>query len=343
MAEIQHKAWSTDPRKTIDMPKPTLLMTAPSVPLVEEMLEPLFIVHKLWEAADRDALIEKIAAKAVAVQSYGHGKVEAGLIDKLPKVEIVAHFGVGYDAVDVAAAARQGIVVTNTPDVLTEEVADTALGLLIMTVRELGAAERWLRGGQWGKKGDYRLTPMTLRDRRVGIVGLGRIGKAIAKRCEAFGLPVSYFGRTAQKGVSYKRYSNLVEMASDVDTLIVVIPGGTATKNIVDAEVLEALGPRGVVVNVARGSVVDETALIRALKEKKIKAAGLDVFWNEPNINPELMKLENAVLLPHVGSGSIYTRDAMGQLVVDNLKAFLAKKPPLTPVPETPFKGWKKR
>jgi lactate dehydrogenase-like 2-hydroxyacid dehydrogenase len=184
---------------------------------------------------------------------------------------------------------------------------------------------------------------MTLRDRRVGIVGLGRIGKAIARRCEAFGLPVSYFGRTAQTGVPYKYYSDLVEMASDVDTLIVVIPGGAATKNIVDAEVLEALGPRGVIVNVARGSVVDETALIRALKERKIKAAGLDVFWNEPNINPELMKLENAVLLPHVGSGSIYTRDAMGQLVVDNLKAFLAKKPPLTPVPETPFKGWNRR
>ncbi|KAB2850788.1 MAG: 2-hydroxyacid dehydrogenase [Hyphomicrobiaceae bacterium] len=324
------------------MPKPTLLMTAPSVPLVLELLEPLFNVHKLWEG-DPDVLLEKIATKVVAVQSYALGKVEAGLLDKLPNVEIVAHFGVGYDVVDVATAAKRGIVVTNTPDVLTEEVADTALGLLLMTVRELGAAEKWLRAGHWSKKSDYRLTPMTLRDRRVGIVGLGRIGKAIARRCEAFGLPVSYFGRTAQKGVSNRHYSNLVQMASDVDTLIVVIPGGAATKNIVNAEVLEALGPRGVVINIARGSVVDETALIKALKEKKIKAAGLDVFWNEPNINPELMKLENAVLLPHVGSASIYTRDAMGQLVVDNLKAYLAKKPPLTPVPETPFKGWKKR
>ena len=343
MAEIHNKAWFTGLRETNDMPKPALLMTAYSVPLVLELLEPLFTVHKLWEAPDREALLDKIGQKVVAVQSYSHGKVEGSLLERLPNAEIVAHFGVGYDPVDVATAAKQGIVVTNTPDVLTEEVADTALGLLLMTVRELGQAEKWLRSGQWGKKGDYRLTPMTLRDRRVGIVGLGRIGKAIARRCEAFGLQVSYFGRTAQKGVAFKHYSNLVEMASDVDTLIIVIPGGAATKNIVNAEVLEALGPRGVVVNVARGSVVDETALIRALKEKKIKAAGLDVFWNEPNINPELMKLDNAVLLPHVGSGSIYTRDAMGQLVVDNLKAFLAKKPPLTPVPETPFKGWKKR
>jgi lactate dehydrogenase-like 2-hydroxyacid dehydrogenase len=224
--------------------------------------------------------------------------------------------------------------------VLTEEVADTALGLLLMTVREFGKAEQYLRSGQWAAKGDYRLTPLTLRERKVGIVGLGRIGKAIAKRCEAFGMPVVYYGRSKQADVPYHYYSDLAAMARDTGTLMVITPGGASTQNLVDAKVLAALGPSGVLVNVSRGSVVDETALIAALKTKAIAAAGLDVFWNEPKINPELMTLDNAVLLPHVGSASVYTRDRMGQLVVDNLKCYLGRKPPISPVPETPFKSW---
>jgi lactate dehydrogenase-like 2-hydroxyacid dehydrogenase len=172
------------------------------------------------------------------------------------------------------------------------------------------------------------------------MVGLGRIGKAIARRCEAFGLSISYVARRKKADVTYTYYADLVAMARDTDTLIVVTPGGAETKNLIDAPVLKALGTRGIVVNIARGSVVDERALIKALKERTIMAAGLDVFWNEPSIDPELLMLENAVLLPHVGSASVYTRQAMAQLVVDNLKAYLAKTPPPTPVAETPFKGW---
>jgi lactate dehydrogenase-like 2-hydroxyacid dehydrogenase len=207
-------------------------------------------------------------------------------------------------------------------------------------VRELSKAERWLRAGKWARQGDYRLTPASLRERTIGLAGLGRIGKAIARRCEAFGLPVSYFARRRRSDVTYKYYDRLVALARDVDTLIVITPGGPATANLVDAAVLEALGPRGILINMARGSVVDEPALIKALKARTIMAAGLDVFWNEPTIDPELLTLDNAVLLPHVGSASVHTRNAMGQLLVDNLKAYLAHKPPLTPVAETPFKAW---
>jgi lactate dehydrogenase-like 2-hydroxyacid dehydrogenase len=259
---------------------------------------------------------------------------------RFPKLKIVGNFGVGYDSVDAAAAARRGVVVTNTPDVLTEEVADTTFGLLLRTARELYEAEKWLRDGHWAKQGDYRLTAASLRDRSVGIVGLGRIGKAIARRCEAFRIPISYFGRKQQPGVSYRFYNNLVSMARDVDTLIVVTPGGPETQNLINAAVLEALGPRGILINMSRGSVVDEPALIAALKARKIQAAGLDVYLGEPKIDPAFLELDNVALFPHVGSGSIHTRNAMGQLVVDNLAAFAEGKPPKTPVPETPFKGW---
>jgi lactate dehydrogenase-like 2-hydroxyacid dehydrogenase len=257
-----------------------------------------------------------------------------------PNLKIISNFGVGYDSIDVPAAARRGVVITNTPDVLTEEVADTAVGLLLTTVREFYWAEKWLRDGRWAKEGDYRLTPASLRDRSVGIVGLGRIGKAIARRLEAFGLPIAYFGRRQQPGVAYRYYSDLVSLASDVDTLIVMTPGGPETMNLIDASVLSALGPRGILINVSRGSVVDEAALIEALRKKTILAAGLDVFQNEPNVNPAFLELDNVTLFPHVGSASQHTRDAMGQLVVDNLIAFAEGKPPKTPVPETPFKGW---
>jgi lactate dehydrogenase-like 2-hydroxyacid dehydrogenase len=248
---------------------------------------------------------------------------------------MISSFGVGYDHVDAKWAGEHGIVVTNTPDVLNEEVADTALGLLLCTVRELPQAERYLRAGQWAGGEEYRLTA-SLRRRRVGMVGLGRIGKAIARRLEAFGLPVVYHGRNAQPGVSYRHYPNLVEMARDVDVMIVITPGGAATRHLVNAKVLEALGPNGILINVSRGSVVDQDALIAALKNRKILSAGLDVYANEPHVPPELLTMDNVVLLPHVGSGSVPTRDAMNQLVIDNLLAWAAGKTPLTPVPETP-------
>lgn len=306
-----------------------------------EQLENAFEVHRYYKASDKDAMLADVGDKIEFVGCGGHGiRIDAALIDKLPKARIIANFGVGYDMVDTAKAAERGIIVSNTPDVLTEEVADTALGLLIMTARELSQSEQYLRAGKWATDGDYRLSPQTLRDRSVGIVGLGRIGKAITKRVEAFGLPVSYFGRSKQADVSYPYYASAVELAKNVDTIIVVTPGTAETNKLINAEVLKALGERGLLINVARGSVVDEDALMQALKDRTIFAAGLDVMMNEPKINPELMNIENLVLLPHVGSASVYTRAAMAQLAVDNLLACKAGNPPVSPVPETLFNGW---
>jgi len=324
------------------MAKPALLMTGPMMPLIAKGCEAAFVVHRLWEASDREALLKKVGAEIRAICTGGHTgvKTDDALMARFPNLKIVGNFGVGYDSVDAGAAAKRGVVVTNTPEVLTEEVADTTLGLLLSTVREFYQAEKWLRDGRWAKEGDYRLTPASLRDRSVGIVGLGRIGKAIARRLEAFGLPISYFGRKPQPGVAYRYYADLVALARDVDTLIVVTPGGPGTENLINAAVLGALGPRGILINVSRGSVVDEAALIGALEKHTILAAGLDVYRNEPKLDPAFLELDNVTLFPHVGSASVHTRDAMGQLVVDNLVAFVEGKPPKTPVAETPFKGW---
>lgn len=261
--------------------------------------------------------------------------IDADFIDALPNLEIIANFGVGYDVVDAAHAGRRGVMVTNTPDVLTEEVADTAVGLLINTVRELPKAEAWLRAGRWVKDGPYPLTSMSLRGRRVGIFGLGRIGLAVARRLEAFNLSIAYHNRRPVEGVSYAYYPTLIELAAAVDTLISVAPGGAATEKAVNRAVLEALGPDGVFINIGRGSTVDEEALAAALADGTIRAAGLDVFANEPHVPQALINLPNATLLPHVGSASVHTRKAMADLVVDNLDAWFSTGRPLTPVPET--------
>lgn len=316
--------------------KADVLMLGPLMPLIVEGLEKGFTLHRLWEADDQDALIAALGPHLRFMAAGGaHAPVDAAFLDQFPKLEMIASFGVGYDHIDARAAAARGVVVTNTPDVLNEEVADTALGLLLCTVRELPQAERHLRAGKW-LESNYPLTA-TLRDRTTGIVGLGRIGKAIARRLDAFGVPVVYFGRTRQESVPYRYYADLVAMARDVDILIVITPGGPETKHLINAAVLEALGPNGILINVARGSVVDEPALISALRDKKIRAAGLDVFADEPRVPQELIEMDNVVLLPHVGSASVYTRRAMGQLVVDNLVSWASGKGPLTPVPETPW------
>lgn len=317
--------------------KADVLLIGQAKPVIVEGLSPHVTLHKLSEAADREAFLAEIAPRirGFAVSYMAH-KVDDALMVRFPKLEIVSSFGVGYDHVDAKWAGAHGIVVTNTPDVLNEEVADTALGLLLATLRELPQAERYLRAGKW-EQAPYRLSPGTLRDRIVGIVGMGRIGRAIARRLDAFGVPVVYHSRNPQGGVAYKYYPDLVTMAREVDTLMVIVPGGPATKNLINAQVLEALGPRGVLINIARGSVVDEPALIAALQAKTILSAGLDVFADEPHVPAELIAMDNVVLLPHVGSASVHTRRAMDQLVVDNLLAWFSGKAPLTPVPETPY------
>lgn len=324
------------------MTKPTLISTGIMMPLMVQQLEANFDVHWMHTAVDKNAMIRDAGQRAVAICTGAHTGVrtDAAMLTACPNVKVIGNFGVGYDSIDVAEAAKRNIIITNTPDVLNEEVADTALGLMIMTVREFGAAERYLRDGRWAKEGDYALTPGSLRDRKVGIIGMGRIGKAIGKRIEAFGMPIAYHSRRPQEGVAYKHYPRLVDLARDVDILLAIVPGGPSTLGMINAEVLAALGPNGIFINMARGSVVDEPALFDALRTGKILAAGLDVYVNEPNISPEFQSLPNTVLLPHVGSASQYTRSKMGQLTVDNLLAFLAGKPPVTPVPETPFKGW---
>jgi lactate dehydrogenase-like 2-hydroxyacid dehydrogenase len=289
------------------------------------------------ERAD-PALIEPgqaAAIRGVAAMT----RISADFIDALPKLETIANFGVGYDAVDAKHAALRGVMVTNTPDVLTEEVADTTIGLLINTVRELPLAERWLREGRWAREGGYPLSGATLRGRKAGIFGLGRIGLAVAHRLEAFGLSVAYHNRRPVESVDYTYYPTLLDLAGSVDTLISVAPGGAATEKAVDATVLKALGPDGVFINIGRGSTVDEQALAAALADGTIRAAGLDVFADEPRVPQALIDLPNACLLPHVGSASVHTRRAMADLVVDNLVSWFTHGKPLTPVPETVHLG----
>ncbi len=319
------------------MSKTDLIMTVPLPPLIIDGLEEHFTIHKLWLAEDPETLLEKTApnvrAIAAAVPILAMDQVwpiDADFMSRFPKLEIVANLGVGYDNIDAKWASAHDIAVTNTPDVLTEETADTAFSLLLNTVREFSAAERYLRAGKWLEQ-PYRLTP-SLQGRTLGILGLGRIGRAIARRAEGFGLKIVYHSRNKVDDSTYPYYPDVRSLADACDILMVVVPGGPDTQNLIDAGVLAALGPDGILVNIARGSIVDETALIKALQDKTILAAGLDVFADEPNVPAALIALENAVLLPHVGSASIPTRDAMSQLVVDNLIAWRRGEPLLTPV-----------
>jgi lactate dehydrogenase-like 2-hydroxyacid dehydrogenase len=323
----------------ISSEKVDLLIYGPSRPILENGFSDQFVLHTAETKHDLErltpAMLEKIRGMAVTYHTVHADKTALALF---PKLEIVASFGVGYDHVGSAYAREHNIVVTNTPEVLTEEVADVAMGLLIATLREFVKADRYLRSGLWMTQ-NYPLSVGSLRDRKVGIVGMGRIGQAIGRRLEASRVTVVYHSRNPADGVSYKHHTDLIEMAKAVDTLIVIVPGGAATAKMINADVMKALGPRGVIINVARGSVVDEPALISALKSGTILAAGLDVFANEPTVPDELRTMQNVVLLPHIGSASVVTRNAMDQLVVDNLKAWFAGKPPLTPVPETPVKS----
>ncbi len=318
----------------VDPRRPNILLLGSLLPAVEEQLEDAFAVHRVRNDLDKERGLQDVGP-AIRALAVANGEVIGGrLLERLPALEIVSSFGAGYEQIDVACCTASGVVVTHTPDVPTEETADTAIGLLLMTVRELSSAERWLREGKWSRQGSYPLTAGTLRNRTLGIAGLGRVGKAVARRAGAFGLPIAYCGRHRQPDVAYRYYADLVTMAHDVDTLVVCARGGPATRHMVNAEVLNALGPDGVVINVSRGSCVDEDALITALRTGKILAAGLDVYEGEPTPRRDLLSLERTVLLPHVGTASRDTRRAMGQLLADNLTSWFQSGTVLTPVAE---------
>ena len=314
-----------------------VLLVGPPKPVIVNGLTAAFDLTRFSDVGDHDKFFAEVAPSIRAIAcSATSENIDGAFMTRFPKLEIVSSFGVGYDHMDSQWAAAHGVVLTNTPDVLTEEVADTALGLLLCTVREFPQAERYLRAGRWREK-DYSLSKASLRNRTVGLVGMGRIGQAIARRLDAMRVPVVYHARRPAAGVSYRHYPNLIDMARDVDVLLVITPGGAGTRNLINADVLAALGPQGILVNMARGSVVDEAALIKALQDKTILSAGLDVYLREPDVPAELMGMDHVVLFPHLGSSSIATREKMDQLVVDNLLAWAAGKPPLTPVPETPW------
>jgi lactate dehydrogenase-like 2-hydroxyacid dehydrogenase len=317
--------------------KTEILLVGPPKPVIVNGLDPAVNLIRLSEAKDKDKLCAELAPRLRAIaMSVTSERMDSATMGRFPRLEIVSSFGVGYDHIDTAWAAAHGITVTNTPDVLTEEVADTALGLLLCTVREFPQAERYLRAGKWVEK-DYPLTRASLRDRTVGMVGMGRIGQAIARRLEAMQVPVVYHSRRPAAGLAHRHYPQLLDMAREVDILLVITPGGANTRNLINAEVLKALGPDGILVNMARGSVVDQPALIKALQDRTIMSAGLDVYASEPQVPAELIAMDHVVLFPHLGSASVATRERMDQLVVDNLLAWAAGKPPLTPVAETPY------
>ncbi len=318
------------------MTKPDILVYGALSPEMARSLEKQCVIHgpltQRHEINALEALLPRIRAIA-SIPTARTDAIDAALIDTFAGLELISSFGVGYDHIDAVHAAARNIVVTHTPDVLTDEVADLAVGLLVMTARNLGAAERWLRAGCWTPDETFALSA-SLRERRIGIIGLGRIGKAIARRLDAFGLRIAYHGRRAQLDQPYAYFQSAADLALATDVLIVAAPGGTQTHHLVDATVLAALGSKGIVINIGRGSVIDEAALVRALQTGTIAAAGLDVFEDEPHVPAALLALDNVVLLPHVGSASRRTRDAMGQLVVDNINAWAGGGKPLTPVPE---------
>ena len=308
--------------------KPEILQIGPMMAHIEAALNDAYKVHRLWEAEDEAALLAKAAPKvrAVATASGCSRKV----IEALPKLEVISSFGVGYDSVDVAACRERGVKLCNTPDCLNDAVAELTLGLMLALCRRIPQTDQYVRTGKW-LGGNYPLTG-ELTGARVGILGLGRIGKEIAARCQAFKMRVAYHGRNEQPYVPYEYFASLTEMARAVDWLVVIAPGGPETRGIVSRQVMGALGPRGYLVNIARGSIVDEKALVELLQSGALGGAALDVFEDEPKVPQALMGLDNVVLSPHQGSATTKTRKAMGDMVVDNLAAHFAGKPLLSQV-----------
>jgi len=305
------------------MSTPAVLLAAPIPDFLRAPLEAAYTCHELKDAEPHFASLR-------AVVPLGGTTLSTELLDRLPALEIVSVMGVGYDGVPIPYCQKRGIRVTNTPDVLTDDVADIATALVLMTSRRLVESNRHLHAGKWPTSGAFPLAH-ALRGKTAGILGLGRIGKAIAQRLEAHGMKIAYHGRSAQN-VPWAYLAELKALAAESDFLVVACPGGPETHKLVDSAILAALGPEGTLINIARGSVVDETALIHALKTNVIRGAGLDVFENEPQVPAELTELDHVVLLPHVGSATHETRRAMANLVIENLAAHFAGKDLLTPV-----------
>jgi hydroxypyruvate reductase len=308
------------------------ILTASKLPpLFLDPLKASYRVHERLHETD-PAAFAALAPSIVAIAASGESKVPADLIARLPALKLISVMGVGYDGVDVAAAKARGVMVTHTPDVLNDEVADTTLGLMLCAARQLPAADRYVRAGEWLKG------PMPLQRKmtgaRLGLVGMGRIAKAIAQRALAFNMSIAYTARSAKPELPYRFFPTPAALAAESDFLVVITPGGAATRKLIDATVLKALGPKGILVNVARGPVVDEAALIEALQSGTIAGAALDVFENEPQVPQALIDMPHVVLAPHIGSATRETRQAMSDLALGNLKAHFAGQPLLTPVPE---------
>jgi lactate dehydrogenase-like 2-hydroxyacid dehydrogenase len=312
------------------MSRPDVLVLWPIRPDQMSELDRIYTLHRYDEAADKDGFLNGRAACIRAVVTTGGKGFTADLLARLPNLEIVASSGVGTDTLDVAACKARGVPVTNTPDVLNDDVADLAFGLVIACLRQMPRGFAYVKSGEWGRRGMMHLTT-SLSGKTIGIIGLGRIGREIADRARAFKMRVAYTGRSRQD-VPFDYVPDLRELARRSDVLMLTVPGGEATRDLIGRPELEALGPEGWLVNMARGSVVDEPALIAALEDGTIRGAGIDVYWNEPNVAPGLLALDNVVFYPHHASGTVETRAAMSQLVVDNLAAHFAGKPLLTPV-----------
>lgn len=312
--------------------KPHLVLIGSATERMMHRLNAEFVVHRKDDIADMAAFLSETGPKITCVSTNGHAGVPADIMAGLPNLKMISCYGVGYDAVDTKTAVERGIVVTHTPNVLNAEVANTAVMLMLALKRDLLANDAYVRAGKWASQGNAPLS-RSAENQTVGILGLGRIGEAIAEKLQAFDATVVYHSRS-EKDVPYKYYGDLVAMATDADVLICITPGGAATRGLVNREVLDALGSDGMLINVSRGSVVDEVELVKALQEGRLGCAGLDVFDVEPNVPAELMTMENVILLPHVGSATVETRQAMGDLTCDNLSRFLKDGTSLTPVPE---------
>jgi lactate dehydrogenase-like 2-hydroxyacid dehydrogenase len=310
--------------------KHDLILTAKGHAGTQKRMEQEFNLIKLWEQPDRATALKAAAPKVRALAHTGHSKVDAALMDALPKLEIIANFGVGVDQIDLDAAKARGIIVTNTANALNDCVADCAIALVLNTLRKFSQADKYLRAGLWKSRGTYPFTT-SLGGKTLGILGLGRIGEEIANRAKAFKMEIRYHNRN-KKNVPWTYDPDPVTLAKNSDVLLAITPGGVETDKLVNAAVLDALGPQGYFVNVARGSVVDQAVLLKYLQDNKIAGAGLDVFEKEPDVPPEFFELDNVVLLPHMASASNETRTAMGDLQIENIRLKLDGKPVKTPV-----------